>query len=330
MRARVPAAILALVALTGASLLGSCTFGAFDALTPSGPQRPTPADCGACHAAIYAEWRVSRHATAVASIAFRNASAEGTLGNCLPCHAPSSVFDEPELLARDLVREHGVDCVACHLADGAMVGPLPSTGIVQPHPIRTEHPLYLRSELCGRCHEETYAQWTAAPAREPDGRTKRTCQQCHMPVVERTVTQASDALSSVIVAAESVHIERRHRFDLGALDGFPDAVDVVATQADGDLRIDVRNRLPHSLPTGQFGPRTIVADVRFEDAVGVEIERRRLVWSMRLGTSIAAYGRDSRNVPIPTGAARATVTLRRPERGDLRGLVLAGVREDLR
>ena len=48
--------------------------------------------CGSCHVAIYEAWEASRHAQAWKSEAFRVASENYTLTECLSCHAPDLVL----------------------------------------------------------------------------------------------------------------------------------------------------------------------------------------------------------------------------------------------
>jgi hypothetical protein len=132
-----------------------------------------------------------------------------------------------------------------------MRGPHARTSPVEVHPVVVDE-LYLKPELCGTCHKETLEQWRAAPA-PADGSEKEVCQGCHMPEVERTIESVDPerAYSRVFVALERPVHGRRHRFAVPA-DSWKD-LELTATR-DGDRwRVEVRNEMPHALPTGSFG-----------------------------------------------------------------------------
>ena len=150
---------------------------------------------------------------------------------------------------------------------------------------------YLDSRFCGRCHQGTYAEWKEATVQE-----KKTCQQCHMPSVRRKLTQPTDIVSSLIVAFEEEIPQRRHLFAVAVseLEAAPftlerfskvssagrdcsahevpaeigrsassnrkellgDTIDVSRPE-ETVVSITLRNNLPHAVPTGDFGVRTI-------------------------------------------------------------------------
>jgi len=151
-----------------------------------------------------------------------------------------------------------------------------------------------------------------------------------MPRVARKVTQADDAVSSVLVALERGSRQRRHRFDLAVLQGIEGAAEVRATLAVSGLVVEVVNHLPHALPTGDYGPSRIEARIDFRDARGTSLARRVLSWSARGSHGIPAYGRDRRTLPPVAGAVRCVVVLVRPGGRDVPDLVLARREVDLR
>jgi hypothetical protein len=310
-----------------------CVFATFDDLTESGSSRPTPERCGECHQEIYAEWSESAHARSYSSPSFEAYTSDHRFGDCLPCHAPDSLYAGGVLSVRDTEPHHGVDCVACHLDGDALVGPLPSSAVFSPHDVRQDRESYRKSDMCGRCHTGTFEEWQDAKPPAPDGGgigKNLECQECHMPRVTRTVTQADDALSSVFVALETEHTERRHRFDLAAMQGFEAAAEVRATFSEEGLIVIVTNLLPHSLPTGDYGPSRVEARITFLGADGASVGEETLLWSGRHSGTIPAYGRDRKVVPIVEGAVRCEVVLLRPACHDGRDLVLAHGEVDFR
>lgn len=308
---------LLLALLAGA---GGCVFGTFDDITRSGAVRPSPARCGECHEKIYEEWSASTHATAWTDARYTTATSDHAIAGCAPCHAPDSLYAGGPLAARAVDPAHGVDCVACHLDEGALVGPLPSTAVLRPHPIREARPMYERSDLCGRCHEGTFDEWKTVAA---GAAATRTCQQCHMPPVVRKVTQADDVLSSVLVAMEKTSAQRQHRFDLGAVADFPDAARLAIAPAGAALAVTIENRLPHALPTGDYGPRSVELRIAFATADGTPAGEATIVRSARRGGAIPALESVTETVEPPAGAVAATAVLVRPSAGPEGDLVLA-------
>lgn len=295
-----------LLALAASMLVTGCGYGE---LTAIGERRAAPETCGGCHVEVYREWASSAHATAFSGPTYEQVTADHDFDGCAGCHVPDSIYGDGPVSPRSAGLAHGVDCVACHLDGGVLVGPFEESGLVRPHPVRDDRPIYLRSDLCGRCHEGTFREWSAAPPQGPDGAEKRTCQSCHMPAVDRTLTQATGALSSILVATESEHPQRRHRFDLEVVRGFEGAVDLSLEGGPDSLDVVVANRLPHGLPTGDFGPRNVEARITFRGEDGSELGRATQSYRARLRTHVPAYGTARRRIPAPEGTRLAEVVL---------------------
>jgi predicted CXXCH cytochrome family protein len=242
-------AALALISVIG-MLLSSCSMP--DLTRVSSQQFPEPQSCAECHVDIYREWQASPHARAFANPRFRAATDDHRFQQCLGCHAPAAAMVTAEPAPRLTKRDLGVFCVACHLDHGAMVGPLPPTGFVKPHPIKVDKTPFENGTLCGHCHEGTLTQWRAAnkdPAND--------CRQCHMPSVWRKTTQATSAISEVFVAAEKQALEHQHAFTLTPTD-LPETPFTLDLACEGNqASLTLTNRLPHNLPTGDFGVRII-------------------------------------------------------------------------
>src|SRR5512145_2634304 len=179
---------------------------------------PAAADCERCHQEVYLEWRESGHARAWSSESFQAATHAGRAEPCTGCHAPAPLVLGELPALRGERRAEGVTCTTCHLstAPGAapltMRGPASRSLPVEVHPVIAEDPLYRSSELCGGCHEGTFAEWRASPV--PAEGEKETCQGCHMPSVHRTVESVNEEVpySPLFVAMERTQPLRRHRF----------------------------------------------------------------------------------------------------------------------
>jgi hypothetical protein len=288
---------------------------------------PAAADCERCHQEVVEEWRASAHARAWTSEAFQDATHGGRAEPCTGCHAPAPLAASGPPLLRAARHDEGVTCTTCHLstAPGAapltMRGPATRSLPVEVHPVIAEDPLYRSSELCGGCHEGTFAEWKASPA--PAEGEKETCQGCHMPSVHRTVESVNEEVpySPLFVAMEETQLLRRHRFAV------PEEVDeeiVLALERRPDaLVVRVANRLPHALPTGSFGRREVRLLVSWP---GGSAEHPV---ASRPGASLAAGATRTLELPLagPARSAPLSVALRRldPGRRDWQELVSASL-----
>lgn len=282
----------------------------FEHLTEVSETFPRASTCGDCHVAIYREWSESPHAGAYANAEYRAATDDYRFSECLGCHAPAPGFSLAEPEVRPVGRSEGVTCVACHLEEGKLSGPLDPTGKVAPHPIGVVPDRYHSSRLCGRCHEGTFAEWDLAAAAD-----KQTCQQCHMPTTVRKVTQPTGGISEIIVAMESEVEQKQHLFAVVAEppDGPP--VALAARRTPDGVELTVTNRSPHRLPTGDFGLRivTLAAEAVSADGTASPLETVELI--KELGTALPAAGSRRFNLSVPDGTTALRVRLVRKGRG---------------
>jgi hypothetical protein len=274
-----------------------------------GMELPAAQDCERCHQEVYREWKASLHAEAWRGEAFQRASAGARAEECVGCHAPAPFRSADDPAVRDAHRDEGVTCVSCHLSPASddarltMRGPVSRSSPVEVHPVIEGDPTYRSSELCGTCHRSTFAEWTLAPP--PAEGEKETCQGCHMPAVRRTVESVHDehAYSSVLVALEREEDLRRHAFAVPE----PDAEHVaLSARADfGGSRVVavVENRLPHELPTGQFGRRQLAIAAGWPGG-----ERRETLVPSR-ADAIPPGGSRMIAIDLPPGARGRAVTV---------------------
>ncbi len=172
--------------------------------------------CGACHRAIYDEWKVSTHARAweddpqFQAELHKSREGDGDVGwLCVNCHTPlenqlprlvagvrGDALDQPIYVDNPsfdpVLQDDAITCAVCHVRDGAVLGPFGSDAA--PHPVK-KAPELLAVETCTVCHQasvhlpsiglacafETGDEWRAGPY-DDEGRT---CQSCHMPEVQR-------------------------------------------------------------------------------------------------------------------------------------------------
>ncbi len=294
-----------LLAVAAAAVLGaSCA--SFKHLTQVSNTFPEAEDCGKCHVEIYHEWSQSDHAHAYTNPHFRAATDDYRFTSCLGCHAPEPTLTAHTPAVREVGRDEGITCVACHLDQGALAGPLKPTGKVHPHPISVRPEVYHSSEICGRCHEGTMAQWESVQTE------KQTCQQCHMESVTRKVTQATGGVSNVIVSMEKQVPQRQHKFSILG-EAQPQGLISLTIKPSGDsLNVLVENNLPHSLPTGDFGFRIVTLEIFGIDAGGTSALAGSWELAGESATAVPAQGAREWSLDIGPGfkTVRAVLTRR--------------------
>ena len=291
------------------ALLNGCFFNPYRALTEFGPESPSAEQCGECHVAIYEEFRDSPHASAWTDPIFSKATAEHHFQDCLGCHAPESVYVQGDPALRSSHPEQGVTCISCHFDGDVLAGPAPPSALVDPHPIAEHREIYLSSELCGKCHQGTYAEWQSAALED-----KRTCQDCHMPETTRKLTQPTGFFSAMLVSFEEEFVGRRHNFHLAAVNDFVDAllVRVEAVRRDADsvhCNAVLINQLPHLIPTGDFGFRRILVNFQALDALGITGESQEVELFKELGQALAPLEPRRFELELPVGTLRLRVRL---------------------
>jgi hypothetical protein len=224
----------------------------------------TAESCRECHPEVFEEWRASQHAIAFTNpLVRREDMADGfRKKDCIPCHAPRPVFEHglgkaARVLARDVNRVDGVDCLSCHrVADGVAAA---RHGLSAPcAPVHRAE--LVSTDLCAPCHNQhmTVDEWERSPAAVRGDN----CNHCHMPPVERP---ARDGLPA--------RIGRSHR-TLGGND--PALLKAAATLGwridDGDggrrLVVTITNTgCAHNLPT-DARHRAVDLVVTLQDAAG--------------------------------------------------------------
>lgn len=302
--------MLAILITTLAVYLASCA--SFDHLTKVTPQFPQAAECGKCHVEIYREWSQSNHAKAFVNYHYNESTNNYSLESCLGCHAPQPTVTNKVPTVRSTHRKEGITCVSCHLREGKLSGPIDPTGIVTPHPIEVNPEFYRNSDICGRCHEGTLAEWKTVKTNE-----KKTCQHCHMPPVNRKLTQSTGILSKIIVAFEHKVPQKRHDFAIPSAESSIDILSVKAKKVGSLVTMTIRNNLPHSLPTGNSSDSTLFLEAYARNSKGKEtfVEQREL--TKKLNTSIPARSNIDWQLKIPPDSVLELRLLRFSYDGDI-------------
>ncbi|MFQ5508260.1 MAG: hypothetical protein ACE5FN_02865 [Leptospirillia bacterium] len=173
---------------------------------PEGVASLSAEACGACHQAIYAEWKTSIHARAYTDPYFQAYwKKDKRIWICLNCHTPlqnqqpekvtelkggkvNRPVKEPNPAFDAALREEGITCAACHVRDGVIYGPYKDANA--PHPTAYD-PKYRSTEICYWCHQvpsgpfQFYNGGPCATFFEfedgPYAKKGYICQTCHMP-----------------------------------------------------------------------------------------------------------------------------------------------------
>ena len=266
-------------------------------LAMRGAEFPGSHKCADCHVDIYREWAESSHSKSYTSEEFRVATNNYEFKFCIRCHVPETIFtslevnsdktenslSKPkngEIVSRDYNLEDGVDCHGCHLTvDCTLAGP--HAGI-SPHPIKKKVELFERSELCGKCHVDTFEEYLMYVENGND----ETCQDCHMPAVRRKLIQ-NEPWQKLHVKKEG----KAHTFSiLSALESNKDFIELTFTeisnsskQIKGNVEI-LNSKVNHSIPTGKYGYREVLLLVNLKDNFGRIVKSKQESMFLELNT----------------------------------------------
>lgn len=146
---------------------------------------PSVAQCGECHMEVFREWDRSLHRWAWLNRNIQQATRNFTMVECRPCHSPEPVaFTGLDTIPRfrpHLV-EDGVHCLSCHGLPDGRVAAARDVPEAPCRPVRT--PWLWTHMACYPCHQPTHnanAEFLESAAY----RRGWSCQDCHMPRVER-------------------------------------------------------------------------------------------------------------------------------------------------
>jgi hypothetical protein len=327
---------------------------------PAGLPDLRASTCGACHVDIYNEWRISTHARAWLDDAQFQEELKKTTAVpgrdaswlCVNCHTPFETqlprlvtglvdgdrglpiyVDNPHFDAK--LQLEAITCATCHVKDGVVLGPYGNTNA--PHPVKKSDDL-LSPDNCLQCHQaeahlddvnlSCFFDTGESFAAGPWAAEGKICQDCHMPPVERPVSNISRTVrpgrrhwfgGSLIPKKEEFEPEMaalRQVYPNGARIEWVARPERVAPGDSVTLTFAVTNaEAGHTLPTGDV-ERYLLVTGRVRDAEGrllVERTERfgtRYQWEPR-----AVELEDNRLLPRETRTF--TVTFRAPAAGPL-------------
>jgi len=239
--------------------------------------------CGACHQAIYNEWKISTHARAWLDDAqflaeLEKSEKQGVAWMCMNCHTPlqnqlpklvtglkdgrvdqAIMVDNPAF--DSALQKEAITCATCHVKDGVVLGPFGDTN--SPHPVKKE-PSLRTVEVCTQCHQ-AQARFDAVGLicvfntgqehqDSPQAAAGKICQDCHMPTVERPLW----------VGGTEPRTVRRHWFGGSLIPKKPEYAEELAAIAQHfPPGLSVKTQpLPKAVKPGQ----TVQVDLRIKNA----------------------------------------------------------------
>lgn len=268
-------------------------------LVKRGAESPGSHKCGDCHVDIYNEWVESSHSQSYISEDFRVSTNNYEFKFCIRCHVPETIFtalavdadskteaslSEPKsdkIAPRDYNLKDGVDCHGCHLTvDCTLAGP--HAGI-SPHPIEKKEELFKSSELCGKCHVDTFEEYLMYVADND-----KTCQDCHMPAVRRKLIQ-DEPWQKLHVRKEG----KAHTFSsLSALKNNKDFIELIFTEISNSNKqikgkVEILNtKVNHSIPTGKYGYKEVLLLINLKDNFGRIVKSKQESMFVELNTQL--------------------------------------------
>ena len=124
----------------------------------------------------------------------------------------------------------------------------------------------LKSEFCAGCHLSTFQEWQASGS-------KKTCQECHMPRVERKAVQGF--LLSLVVPNRMIG---QHLMSFEKL--LKEASLITGETTKGSVKISLTNRASgHNMPTGKYGDYRIVLQTQVKDMDGKTLLSKEEIFS---------------------------------------------------
>jgi nitrate/TMAO reductase-like tetraheme cytochrome c subunit len=234
----------------------------YDYLLEMGDKTVKSSECNECHKLIYEEWSKDFHSKAFVNEPFKKGTKNYAAQECISCHAPQQTASEKDLKTRPVNKDEGVNCTACHLRNNMMYGPYKLTA---KHKSDQDESM-IKSEFCAGCHMPTFQEWQASGS-------KKTCQECHMPRVERKAVQGF--LLSAIVPKRMIG---QHLMSFEKL--LKEAALITGEGGKGSVKISLTNRAGgHNMPTGKYGDYRIVLNTQVKDADGKTIFSKEEIFS---------------------------------------------------
>jgi len=157
------------------------------------------------------------------------------------------------------------------------------------HPIMEKNPDYLKSSLCGNCHKKAFEEYIQS------GEKNKTCQDCHMPAIKRTIID-----NRPWVWLKDTYTFKRHSFNMPDAKDMSDKISIAISINDssplsGDVIVENKS-VPHNIPTGGYGYHEAIVSVSLLDAMGDSIEKRTYSMTQEMKTSLKSG--EKRKIPF--------------------------------
>jgi len=265
------------------------------------PERLDSDQCRTCHAATHEAWAGGTHAQAWRDPLFTRAFAREPRQWCKNCHAPLVVQH-----AGSVPLEQGINCAACHVRGGEVLGPRARAASTGVHAVSASAG-FAGPALCEGCHQfnfptllgesveysdlpmqNTLEEWRAARA--------PACNECHT---------GGHALRGPQDAAWLQRLVTRARW---------------AEPAEGLLSLELQLRpRGHSFPTGDLF-HAFVLEVCREPGCARPLVRKRYGRELGKGFVSAFLVSDRavlRDTSLPAASPGLSITFDRPDAGRL-------------
>jgi hypothetical protein len=234
----------------------------YDYLLEMGEKTVKSSECNECHKLIYEEWSKDFHAKAFINDPFKKGSKNYGADECISCHVAQEIAEEKNLKARPVHKEEGINCTTCHLKNNMIYGPYKLTA---KHKSEQDESM-LKSEFCAGCHMPTFQEWQASGS-------KKTCQECHMPRVERKAVQGF--LLSAVVPKRMIGQHLQSYEEL-----LKEAALIMGEPGKGVVKISLTNRGGgHNMPTGKYGDYRIILQTQVKDTNGKTLFSKEEIFS---------------------------------------------------
>jgi hypothetical protein len=254
----------------------------YDYLLEMGEKTVKSSECNECHKLIYEEWSKDFHAKAFVNEPFKKGSKNYGAEECIACHTAQENAEEKNLKTRLVHKEEGINCTTCHLKNNMIYGPYKLTA---KHKSEQDESM-LKSEFCAGCHMPTFQEWQASGS-------KKTCQECHMPRVERKVVQGFPISMFVSNRMVGQHMQSYEKL-------LKEAALITGEAGKGSVKISFTNRgADHNMPTGKYGDYRIVLNTQVKESDGKTIFSKEEIFSTLKKNGVPPQKAVTFEYPIP-------------------------------
>ena len=148
-----------------------------------------------------------------------------------------------------------------------------------------------------------------------------------MPGIRRKVTQASDIASKILVSMEKEHQLKQHTFDYKKMERSEDALsfEIHWQCKDGGCAADVvvLNKLPHLIPTGDFGFRKGILLLQAKTSSGETLTEQTVELYKETKTALLPLQERTFQFSLPAETGQVELTLLRESADETNRFIIA-------